>query len=92
MVLAPALLAIAIAIKLDSRGPVIFAQERVGLNRRRFRALKFRTMVPDAERCRRRWKHSNEADGPVFKIKTRPAHHPRSAAGCAPPASTSCRS
>ncbi|HSQ01252.1 MAG TPA: exopolysaccharide biosynthesis polyprenyl glycosylphosphotransferase [Candidatus Dormibacteraeota bacterium] len=72
MALAPALLAIAIAIKLDSRGPVIFAQERIGLNRRRFRAFKFRTMVPDAERLQAALEDRNEADGPVFKIKADP--------------------
>ncbi|MBX3025246.1 exopolysaccharide biosynthesis polyprenyl glycosylphosphotransferase [bacterium] len=70
--LAPALLAIAIAIKLDSPGPVIFAQERIGLNRRRFRALKFRTMVPDAERLQAALEARNEAEGPVFKIRADP--------------------
>jgi exopolysaccharide biosynthesis polyprenyl glycosylphosphotransferase len=72
IVLAPALLAIAIAIKLDSRGPVIFAQERIGLKRRRFRALKFRTMVPDAEGLQAALEGQNEAHGPVFKIKADP--------------------
>jgi exopolysaccharide biosynthesis polyprenyl glycosylphosphotransferase len=71
-VLAPALLAIAVAIKLDSHGPVIFAQERIGLNRRRFRAYKFRTMVPDAERLQAQLEDRNEADGPVFKIREDP--------------------
>jgi exopolysaccharide biosynthesis polyprenyl glycosylphosphotransferase len=72
LVMAPALALIAIAIKLDSPGPVIFAQERIGLNRRRFRALKFRTMVPDAERLQAGLESQNEADGPVFKIKADP--------------------
>ena len=71
-VLAPALIAIALAIKLDSRGPVIFAQERIGLNRRRFRAYKFRTMVPNAERLQAQLEDRNEANGPVFKIKEDP--------------------
>jgi len=48
-VLAPVLLAIALWVKLDSRGPVLYAQERVGLSGRRFRMLKFRTMRTDAE-------------------------------------------
>jgi lipopolysaccharide/colanic/teichoic acid biosynthesis glycosyltransferase len=48
VVLAPFLLATAIAIKLESRGPVIFRQERVGRNERPFQILKFRTMVEDA--------------------------------------------
>jgi exopolysaccharide biosynthesis polyprenyl glycosylphosphotransferase len=46
---APVLLLLALAIKLDSRGPVIFAQERVGRNGRRFRLLKLRSMTVDAE-------------------------------------------
>jgi exopolysaccharide biosynthesis polyprenyl glycosylphosphotransferase len=71
-VLAPALLAIAVAIKLDSPGPVIFAQERIGRHRRRFKALKFRTMVPNAEALQRQLETRNEADGPVFKIKEDP--------------------
>lgn len=45
----PLLLLIAIAVKLDSAGPVIFAQERVGFGFRRFRIYKFRTMIVDAE-------------------------------------------
>jgi exopolysaccharide biosynthesis polyprenyl glycosylphosphotransferase len=48
----PLLVLLAIAIKLDSRGPVLFAQERVGRGGRRFRLLKLRTMVSDAERRR----------------------------------------
>jgi len=55
LVLWPVLLAIAVWIKLDSRGPVFFVQDRVGLNGRRFRMLKFRTMVPEAESDGARW-------------------------------------
>ena len=72
IVLAPISAAIALAIKLDSRGPVLFAQERVGFNRRRFRVFKFRTMVPDAEARQKDVEHLNEADGPVFKIENDP--------------------
>lgn len=50
VLLLPVIVVIAILIKLDSRGPVIFAQERAGLWGRRFRMLKFRTMVEDASR------------------------------------------
>jgi len=50
VVLSPILLLAAIAVKLGSRGPVLFAQERVGRNFRPFRIFKFRTMVVDAER------------------------------------------
>lgn len=48
----PLLVVLAVAVKLDSRGPVLFAQERVGRAGRRFRVLKLRTMVPDAEQRR----------------------------------------
>jgi len=51
----PILLAIAIWVKLDSPGPVFFTQDRVGLNGRRFRMLKFRTMVPEAEARGAQW-------------------------------------
>jgi lipopolysaccharide/colanic/teichoic acid biosynthesis glycosyltransferase len=50
LVLSPAFLAIAVAIKLDSRGPVFFAQERLGRGGRPFRIYKFRSMVTDAAR------------------------------------------
>src|SRR5207248_1473804 len=46
----PVLLVVAIAIKLDSRGPILFAQERIGLGGRRFRLYKFRTMIEGADR------------------------------------------
>jgi exopolysaccharide biosynthesis polyprenyl glycosylphosphotransferase len=69
---APIAGAIAIAIKLDSKGPVFYAQERVGLNRRRFPAYKFRTMVVGADRLQADLEHLNEAEGPVFKIQNDP--------------------
>ncbi len=68
----------AILIKLEgwiwpnSGGPVFFAQERVGLNQRRFKILKFRSMVKNAEELRKELEHLNEADGPVFKIRNDP--------------------
>ena len=70
--LSPVMIAIAIAIKLTSPGPVLFAQERVGRNKRRFHLYKFRTMVPDAERRLAELEHRNEVSGPVFKIKQDP--------------------
>ncbi len=72
LLLAPIIVAIAIAVKLDSGGPIFFVQERVGLNRRRFPAYKFRTMVVDAERLQADLEHLNEAEGPVFKIEQDP--------------------
>lgn len=68
----PLLLLVALLIKLDSPGPVLFSQERVGLNKRRFKLLKFRTMVSGADRQQQQLESLNEADGPVFKIKSDP--------------------
>lgn len=67
-------LIIAIAIKLDEpRGPVIFAQTRVGKDGREFRMYKFRSMVTDAEARLAQLLERNEKTGPVFKM----AHDPR---------------
>lgn len=70
--LSPLFLVIAVAIKLDSRGPVFFVQERVGYKRRRFRAIKFRTMLAGAEEMQGSLEPLNEATGPVFKIADDP--------------------
>ncbi len=69
----PLFLAVAAAIKLESKGPVFFNQERVGLNGRRFKIVKFRSMVVNAEELRKALEAANEADGPVFKMR----HDPR---------------
>jgi len=70
--LLPVIGLIALTIKLDSPGPVFFRQERVGLHKRRFRMLKFRTMVEDANRRQAEFEHLNEAKGPIFKIANDP--------------------
>jgi exopolysaccharide biosynthesis polyprenyl glycosylphosphotransferase len=70
---APVMIGIAIAIKMTSRGPVFFAQDRYGLNKRLFRMYKFRTMVVGADRLQAELEDRNEMDGPVFKIR----HDPR---------------
>jgi exopolysaccharide biosynthesis polyprenyl glycosylphosphotransferase len=72
LMLAPLFALSALVIKLGSRGPIFFTQERVGLNKRRFRMLKFRTMVNGAEKQQEALEELNEADGPVFKIKDDP--------------------
>ena len=72
LALAPVFVTVAMLIKLDSPGPVFFRQERVGLNKRRFRLFKFRTMVVEAEKQQLLLECLNEADGPVFKIKDDP--------------------
>jgi exopolysaccharide biosynthesis polyprenyl glycosylphosphotransferase len=68
----PLLGAIAIAIKIDSRGPILYRQERVGLQGRRFSILKFRTMVVNAEDILESLRHLNEATGPLFKLRRDP--------------------
>jgi|ERR1043166_930642 exopolysaccharide biosynthesis polyprenyl glycosylphosphotransferase len=70
--LAPLLGIVALAIKLDSHGPVFFIQNRVGFNKRRFRMLKFRTMCVDAEAKMHELEHLNEKSGPIFKITNDP--------------------
>jgi len=70
--LSPVMLGVAVAIKLSSKGPVFFKQERCGLNGRRFMAYKFRTMVADAEARRKELEALNEADGPAFKLRKDP--------------------
>ena len=72
LLLSPLLAVVAILIKKDSPGPVLFAQERLGLNKRRFRIYKFRTMRQDAEQIQSELEDKNEMDGPVFKIKDDP--------------------
>ncbi len=72
IVLSPLLLAIAIAVKLDSRGPIFYCSERVGKKGRVFRCIKFRTMVCDAEDQRVHLMHMNERDGVLFKISNDP--------------------
>jgi exopolysaccharide biosynthesis polyprenyl glycosylphosphotransferase len=72
ILLAPLFVIGALLIKFDSPGPVFFVQERIGLNKRRFRMYKFRTMVGDAEKLLANLEKLNEAKGPVFKIKDDP--------------------
>jgi exopolysaccharide biosynthesis polyprenyl glycosylphosphotransferase len=72
LILAPVLALVALLVKLTSEGPVLFLQERVGLNKRRFFIYKFRTMVVDAEKLLPSLEALNEAGGPVFKIKNDP--------------------
>jgi exopolysaccharide biosynthesis polyprenyl glycosylphosphotransferase len=68
----PITIAAGIAIKLTSRGPVFFSQDRYGHHRRRFRIFKMRTMVVNAEVLQAQLEHQNELGGPVFKIQKDP--------------------
>lgn len=63
---------IALAIKLDSRGPVLFGQIRIGKNGRRIHIYKFRSMYVDAEEQKRKLESQNEMNGPIFKIENDP--------------------
>jgi exopolysaccharide biosynthesis polyprenyl glycosylphosphotransferase len=72
VVLGPLLLATALAIKLDTPGPVFFRQTRVGRDGRRFRIFKLRSMVDGAHRIKSDLYEHNEADGGLFKIAEDP--------------------
>jgi exopolysaccharide biosynthesis polyprenyl glycosylphosphotransferase len=72
LLFAPIMLIVALAVRLSSRGPIIFAQDRCGLGGRQFRFYKFRTMVDGAEERRPDLDHLNEMRGPMFKISRDP--------------------
>jgi exopolysaccharide biosynthesis polyprenyl glycosylphosphotransferase len=68
----PLLLLIALAIKLDSAGPVLYRATRVGKRGRQFTCFKFRTMVANADALKNSLRHLNERSGPTFKISDDP--------------------
>ena len=72
VLLSPLFLIVAIAIFIDDPGPVLFFQERNGLNGRVFRMWKFRSMYKDAPEKRFEMESQNELDGPAFKITNDP--------------------
>lgn len=72
VILSPLLLIVAILIKLESNGPVIFSQKRVGLNGKEFKMYKFRSMVVNAEELKEKLAKQNEMSGPMFKMKDDP--------------------
>ncbi len=74
ILLAPVMLVAAWIIKLDSPGPIIFKQKRIGRGGRIFVVYKFRTMHDGAEHEQARLNELNEVDGPVFKIRNDPRH------------------
>jgi len=70
--LSPLMLITSVAIKINSKGPVIFAQERVGKGGHIFKMYKFRSMVVNAEDLLYKLKSQNEMSGPMFKMKKDP--------------------
>ena len=72
IILSPVLVAVAVAIKLDSPGPILFRQVRVGKNGRHFVLHKFRSMRVGAEQEQEKLAGLNEATGPLFKIRDDP--------------------
>ena len=72
MLAAPGMLAIAVMIRLDSRGPVFYVAERIGRKGRVFRCFKFRTMVPNADHLKKEIAHMNERDNVLFKVHNDP--------------------
>lgn len=72
VVLSPVLALVAILVKMEGQGPVLFRQERVGMEGEPFRMLKFRSMVLDAEKRLTDLAHQDEGSGPLFKMKNDP--------------------
>lgn len=68
----PILLVVGILIKIESKGPIVFSQTRVGLNGKEFKMYKLRSMVVNAEELKKRLEAQNEMSGPMFKIKDDP--------------------
>jgi exopolysaccharide biosynthesis polyprenyl glycosylphosphotransferase len=71
-VLSPIMLAIAIGIRLGSRGPIFYKAQRIGRKGRSFSCYKFRTMVQDADKLKAQLEHMNERDSVLFKISNDP--------------------
>jgi exopolysaccharide biosynthesis polyprenyl glycosylphosphotransferase len=72
VLVSPAMFVIAVLIKLDSPGPVLYISERIGRRGRTFSCLKFRTMVINADKLKNSLSAKNERDGPLFKMRNDP--------------------
>ena len=73
---APLMLLVAIIIKANDGGSILYSQDRVGYNKRIFKLYKFRTMCMNADKMQIQFSHLNEMDGPVFKIANDPRINP----------------
>jgi exopolysaccharide biosynthesis polyprenyl glycosylphosphotransferase len=72
IIVSPILLLTSLIIMIFAKGPILYKQERLGKNGKKFTMYKFRTMIPDAEKLKDSLNELNEMDGPVFKIKNDP--------------------
>nr|WP_253199146.1 sugar transferase [Clostridium gasigenes] len=72
IVLSPIIVITGILIRIESKGPIIFSQKRIGLNGRKFKMYKFRSMVLNAEALKTKLLEQNEMSGPMFKMKEDP--------------------
>lgn len=72
LLLSPVLIVVSILIKLESDGPIIFSQDRIGYKGEKFKMYKFRSMVVNAEELKKKLAEQNEMSGPMFKMKNDP--------------------
>lgn len=72
ILLSPLLVIVGVLIKVESKGPIIFSQDRIGKNGKTFRMYKLRSMVANAEELKGTLMKENEMSGPMFKIKDDP--------------------
>ena len=72
LALMPILVVVAMLVKIESKGPIIFSQKRVGKYGKLFKMYKFRSMVINAEQIKKQLANKNERTGPMFKIKNDP--------------------
>ena len=72
IVLSPIIFIVSLLIKFESKGPVIFSQDRIGKDGKVFKMYKFRSMVVNAEELKEKLREQNEMSGPMFKMKEDP--------------------